>query len=298
MANLKETRIRIKGIKSTQKITKAMKMVATAKLKKIRESLVVLKEYTAEIEFLISKTLKSLSDEEVKSISTHPLVRRNTEGNAPHLIIFNTSNKGLCGAINSYNIKHLKAKVASLEARGHKILIYSIGKKGFDYCQNHYPEYLYNKSPIILEEKQGFVLDAIKDEVVGLITASNASSSSIIFSQFINTATQKTTEVSLTPIHSIKTSGEQHESEYLFDAPKMEIMLKLIPEFMLCKILLSVLENATSEQSARMIAMENASNNAGKAIKNLTLIYNRIRQANITREISEIVAGVESLKQV
>ncbi len=297
MANLKETRNRIKSIKSTQKITKAMKMVATAKLKKIRDLLASLKEYTEEIEYLISNTISRLTDEETKIFSNNPLIVHKPRGQECNLLILNTSNKGLCGGINNYNLKALKARVEEAKLRQNKIMIYAIGKKGFDYCEAHYPELLYNKSPVILEEKSGFELDKIKDEITNIISEKGISSSTIIFTKFLNTTTQKTEEMLLTPIHSSKATS-RHKIDYHFDGEKAEILSKLLPEFMLCKILLSVFENATSEQSARMIAMDNATTNAGKAIKNLTLIYNRIRQANITREISEIVAGVESLKQV
>jgi F-type H+-transporting ATPase subunit gamma len=297
MANLKETRNRIKSIKSTQKITKAMKMVATAKLKKIRDLLISLKDYTEEIEYLISNTISRLTEDEAKVFARNPLTTHKLKGEEFNLIILNTSNKGLCGSINNYNIKALKAKVEEITSRRNKLIIYAIGKKGFDYCEAHYPELLYNKSPVILEEKTGFQLEKVKDEITNIITTKGISSSSIIFTKFISTTTQKTENVLLTPIHSSKNTY-QNGLDYEFDGSKVEILSKLLPEFMLCKILLSVFENATSEQSARMVAMDNASTNAGKAIKNLTLIYNRIRQANITREISEIVAGVESLKQI
>lgn len=292
MANLKETRNRIRSIKSTQKITKAMKMVATAKLKKIRDSLVSLREYESEIEYLISTTLSRISTEEVKIIESHPLV---AEGKTPsHLIIFNTSNKGLCGGINNYNIKHLKVRILELEAKKYNIIIYTIGKKGFDYCLSHFNKYLFNKNSIILDEKNGKQIEAIKDDITNIIVNSKVSSSSIIFTKFVGTTIQNTVELPLTPIKNLRNYNSR--IDYEFDVKPVDLALLLIPEFMLCKILLATFENITSEQSARMVAMENASNNAGKAVKNLTLVYNRIRQANITKEISEIVAGAESCK--
>lgn len=298
MANLKETRVRIKSIKSTEKITKAMKMVATAKLKKIRDSLDSLKEYKKELNIMISSIISRLSETEIKKFHSNPLIlnNNNNNNNIVNLIILNTSNKGLCGGINNYNIKKLNTKVAELKNRNHDIIIYCIGKKGFDYCSSHYPKYLFNKKPIIIDEKTNFNLDTVKDEIMNIILTNKIYSSSIIFSNFVNTNTQTATEVALTPIHSIK-SGISNAEKYQLDSNAGEILTKLLPEFMLCAILFTVFENATSEQSARMIAMDNATNNAKKAIQSLTLIYNRIRQANITREISEIVAGVESLKQ-
>jgi F-type H+-transporting ATPase subunit gamma len=297
MANLKETRVRIKSIKFTEKITKAMKMVATAKLKKIRDSLDSLKEYKKELNIMISSIISRLSETELKKFHSNPLISNsNSNSNIANLIIFNTSNKGLCGGINNYNIKKLNTKVEELKNRNHNIIIYCIGKKGFDYCSSHYPQYLFNKKPTIIDEKTNFNLDMVKDEIMNIILTNKIYSSSIIFSNFINTNTQKTTEVELTPIHSIK-SSKLNSDKYQLDSNAGDILTKLLPEFMLCSILFTVFENATSEQSARMIAMDNATNNAKKAIQSLTLIYNRIRQANITREISEIVAGVESLKQ-
>jgi F-type H+-transporting ATPase subunit gamma len=295
MANLKEIRNRIKGVKSTQKITKAMKMVATAKLKKIRDNLISLREYTQEIEYLISTTLYELPEEERTVIVSHPLLSQNSMFLSTHLIIFNTSNKGLCGGINNYNIKYLKQRMTSLISRGHKVIIYAIGKKGFDYCASHFPEYLFNKEPIILEEKDGKRTEKIKEEITEMIEKKHVSSSSIIYTQFVSTATQVTKEIPLTPIHSLKQA--KSEADYEFDVPRLELLQDLIPEFMLCKILSTIFENSTSEQSARMIAMENATSNAGRAVKSLNLVYNRVRQANITREISEIVAGAESCKQ-
>ena len=274
-----------------------MKMVATAKLKKIRDLLTSLKDYTEEIEYLISNTISRLTEEEYKVFARNPLTTHKPKGQEFNLIILNTSNKGLCGSINNYNLKALKMRVEEAITRKNKVMIYAIGKKGFDYCEAHYPELLYNKSPIVLEEKTGFQLDKIKDEITNIIVEKGISSSVIIFTKFVSTTTQKTENTLLTPIHSSK-SNVQIGVDYEFDGSKVDILSRLLPEFMLCKILLSVFENATSEQSARMVAMDNATTNAGKAIKNLTLIYNRIRQANITREISEIVAGVESLKQV
>ncbi len=297
MANLKETRGRIKSIKSTEKITKAMKMVATAKLKKIRDCLTSLKEYKDEVEGLISYTLSHLPDEQAKNFQNNPLITKNkAQSQTSNLIILNTSNKGLCGGINTYNIKMLNAKVSAFKDRGHNIIIYCIGRKGFDYCKNHYPDLLYNKQPVMVDEKTDFNLEEIKTEIANIITANHISSSLIIFSNFVSTTVQKPSEVMLTPIHEVK-NKKVSDNKYEFDTAPCVLLEALIPEYMLCKLLLTVFENATSEQSARMIAMDNASGNARKAIKNLTLIYNRIRQANITREISEIVAGVESLRQ-
>lgn len=297
MANLKETRGRIKSIKSTQKITKAMKMVATAKLKKVRDLLASLREYTTEIDHLISTTLTEISEDDAKIVSSHPLLRKASNHESTHLIVFNTSNRGLCGGINNYNIKYLKQRVEMLTARGRKIAIYAIGKKGFDYCSSHYPEYLLNKAPIVVDEKIRKEVEEIKLEISNAITDGKIATSSIIYTQFVSTTSQSTKEIPLTPIHASKNT-EKVVVDYNFDTPKLELIARLIPEFMLCKILSTIFENITSEQSARMIAMENASNNAAKAVQNLTLIYNRIRQSNITREISEIVSGVESFKQV
>jgi F-type H+-transporting ATPase subunit gamma len=301
MANLKEIRGRIRSIKSTQKITKAMKMVATAKLKKTRDSLLSLRDYTHEIEYLITAALIRLKDEDLNEFNLFPLIAKSESENRSHLIILNTTNKGLCGGINNYNFKHLKHRVAELEGRNHRVIIYAIGKKGFDYCINHFPSLLWNKSPIILNETSEDRADKVKNEIASIIEKNKVATSSIIYTKFVNTASQTTKEVSLTPIRTYSTKRkamDNHQIDYLFDVSYLEMIKRLIPEFMLCEILSAMFENSTSEHAARMIAMENATNNAGKAIKNLTLTYNRIRQANITREISEIVSGVESLKQV
>lgn len=297
MPNLKEIRGRIKGIKSTQKITKAMKMVATAKLKKMRDALLALKDYTLELENIISNTVCHLAENEIESLRSNPFVAKNPATN-PHLIIFNTSNKGLCGGINNYNIKKLKESIANLEAKNRAIIIYTIGKKGYDYCKAHFEKYLHNQSPVMIEFKNAINIDFITKELTALIQEKAISSSEVVFTEFVNTTTQNTNSFILTPLHGIKKESKQAFGKYEFNDDKIEILKRLIPEFVSTKILTSIFENATSEQAARMVAMENATNNTTKAIKTLTLVYNRIRQAGITREISEIVSGVESVKQV
>ena len=297
MPNLKEIRGRIRGIKSTQKITKAMKMVATAKLKRMRDALLALKDYSNELEIIISNLLFGLSEEEVERLHANPFMRKNPPSN-PHLIIFNTSNKGLCGGINNYNIKKLKEEVLSLEAKGRSILIYTIGKKGYDYCKTAFPQYLHNTAPVMIEFRDGMNIDFITKEIADLVSEKGIANSEVIFTEFVNTAMQTTNSFILTPLHGIKKDSKHGFNKYELNDDKFEILTRLIPEFVSTKILMSIFENATSEQAARMIAMENASNNTTKAIKTLTLLYNRIRQAAITREISEIVSGVESLKQV
>ncbi len=296
MPSLKEVRNRISSVKSTQQITRAMKMVAAAKLRRAQDKIIQMRPYTEMLTSILKNLSASTADDDIQSAYT--------EERAPEkiLIIAITSDRGLCGAFNSNIIKgsiaHAEANYPTQLANG-QVHFLTLGKKGFEALQKRgytvkgeYMEIFQNLSFEKVKEAGDFVLKSFADEVYDRVD--------LVYNEFKNVATQIVRKRPFLPI----VDSEEEESQetktsnvdYLLEPSREEIIQELIPKTLKIQLYRAILESNASEHGARMTAMDSATDNAEELLKQLKLTYNRSRQAAITKEILEIVGGAEALK--
>lgn len=296
MPNLKEVRNRITSVQSTQQITKAMKMVAAAKLRRAQDRTIQMRPYAAKLSNLLGNVM-SATDESVSSVYAE---ERSVER---ILIVVVTSDRGLCGGFNANIAKATTAliekKYASQYQNGNLTLL-CIGKKGYDYFRRR--DYNIEKKYVELFSSLGFEQARKASEfIMDEFAKKSYDTVEMIYNEFKNVATQIVqTEVFL-PL-SDATFEQQDKtdvngSDYIFEPDKIKIIAELLPKVLKVQFYRSLLESNAAEQGARMTAMDKATENAGELLKNLKLVYNRSRQAAITNEILEIVGGAEALAQ-
>ena len=290
MPSLDDLKKRITSVKSTQKITKAMKMVATAKLRKAQENAEKGRPYSERMNNIILNLSKGISD---KQNSSKLLV--GTGKNEIHLCIVLTADRGLCGGFNTNIIKKSKSYFDKISKEGKTLKIITVGMKGYDQLKRNYKDNIIEKISF-KESKNVNYFDA---EKVGKIILEKFEKEefdicSIFYNKFKNVMTQIPQQQQIIPLQSeIKedTSNEQFEDSYEFEPDEDEILSKNIST----QIFKAMLENSASEQGSRMTAMDNATRNAGELVDKLSIEYNRSRQAAITKELIEIISGAESL---
>lgn len=291
MANLKELKIRINSVKSTQKITSAMKVVSAAKLKKAKEASDSSLPYANKL----SEILSSLAASAEKDSASKLLVGNGK--NKTHLIIVLSSDRGLCGAFNAHLVKKIKQKISVLQSQNKLVKIVCIGRKGYELLKYDYQDLVIDKIFDITKQKKIPYSKAqeFSENIIKLFEDEEFDSCSLFFNKFITAISQEVTEKQLIPLDVEAGSASQTNSLYEYEPSKKEILNELLPKNIAFQIYSSLLENSASEHGARMSAMDNASRNAGDMIKKLTLVYNRTRQAAITTELIEIIAGAEAV---
>ena len=290
MANLKDLKTRINSVKSTQKITSAMKMVAAAKLRRAQEVAEAGRPYSSRMQQVIS----GLAANANKSNAPELLVGR--EDVKTHLLIVVSADKGLCGGFNGSIARQTRQEINRLENEGKSVLVYMVGKKAADNLGRE----ILNKTFERIENLQGSNVDYNKVEDVAekilLGFADNQFDQvSIIYNQFVNAITQN---VVVAPLIPANVFGEQENESlvvYDYEPEQNELLELLLPRNITTQIFSALLESSAAELAARMTAMDNATRNAGDMIDSLTLVYNRTRQANITKELIEIISGAEAL---
>ena len=295
MANLKEIRTRIGSVKSTRKITNAMKMVAASKLKRAQDAVINLRPYESKLHEILVSLVKSLENEEIAS----NYLRNGKEDKV--LLVVITSNKGLCGAFNSNIIKKAVELGQSKYAEQYKngnLSYFTIGKKGTDFFQSKgYPVYGYNND--ILEDISFKNAFPVIRQVMDSFLNKEFDKIEIIYNKFKNAAVQLLTVDQFLPVdpnmENIEESTEQYN--YIFEPSKELIIQELIPNSLRTQFYEALLESLAAEHGARMTAMHKATDNATDMIKDLQLTYNKARQASITNEILEVVSGAEALKE-
>jgi F-type H+-transporting ATPase subunit gamma len=293
MANLKAIRIRITSVKSTRQITSAMKMVSAAKLRKAQDKIVRLRPYANKLYEILVGLSQSLSDSEVDNIYGRI--------SAPDkvLIIVITSNRGLCGAFNTNVIKEARRIIAEKYndqySKGNLMLL-PIGKKGFDY---------FRKQPVkLLPEKNNLLNDLTFDnvavvagQVMASFTAGEFDRVELVYNQFKNAAVQNLTCEPFLPVEAVAAGKVKTVPvDYLYEPSQEEIVKELIPKSLKIQFYKAVLDSFVAEHGARMTAMHKATDNATGMIRDLTLLYNKARQASITNQILEVVSGAEALR--
>ena len=290
MANLKDLKTRINSVKSTQKITSAMKMVAAAKLRRAQEVAEAGRPYSSRMQQVIS----GLAANANKSNAPELLVGR--EDVKTHLLIVVSADKGLCGGFNGSIARQTRQEINRLENEGKSVLVYMVGKKAADNLGRE----ILNKTYERIENLQGSNVDynkvkGVAEKILSGFADNQFDQVSIIYNQFVNAITQNVVVAPLIPANVV---GEQENESlvvYDYEPEQNELLELLLPRNITTQIFSALLESSAAELAARMTAMDNATRNAGDMIDSLTLVYNRTRQANITKELIEIISGAEAL---
>jgi F-type H+-transporting ATPase subunit gamma len=297
MPNLKDLRNRIDSVKSTQKITSAMKMVAAAKLRRAQESVEAARPYALRMERMLGSLAGSLGGAEGA-----PKLLAGTGEDQTHLLVAFTANRGLCGGFNGSIVRRVREMTHTLKGQGKTVKILCVGRKGHD---------------VLKREFSGDIVDSIEDigrrhveyhEAIGvanriteLFEAGEFDVCTIVFNRFQSAMTQIVTPQQLIPFVPAEEDETEAEADngpqpvYIFEPEEEDILKSLLPRNLGVQIFQSLLESSASEHGSRMTAMDSATRNAGDMIDNLTLTYNRTRQAFITKELIEIISGAEAL---
>ncbi|MBD1173382.1 F0F1 ATP synthase subunit gamma [Pelagibacterales bacterium SAG-MED03] len=291
MASLDDLKKRIASVKSTQKITKAMKMVAAAKLRRAQESAEKGRPYSEKMNNIILNLSSGISDKE-----NAPKLLSGSGNDKVHLCVVMTSDRGLCGGFNSNIIKKAKTYFAKLAEDGKELKIITVGSKGNDQLKRAYGDKIITNISF-KESKHANYFDAEKvgKMVIEKFGAEEFDVCTIFYNKFKNVITQIPQAQQIIPLNVENLEEDKSEDSYEFEPDEDEILSNLLPKNISTQIFKAMLENSASEQGSRMSAMDNATRNAGEMVDKLTIEYNRSRQAAITKELIEIISGAESL---
>ncbi len=291
MASLDDLKKRITSVKSTQKITKAMKMVAAAKLKRAQESAERGRPYSEKMNNIILNLSFGISDKE-----NAPKLLSGTGKDQIHLCVILTSDRGLCGGFNANIIKKAKSYFSKLIEEGKELKIITVGSKGNDQLKRVYGnKIIENISFKNSKNVNYFDAEKVSKIIINRFENGDFDICTIFYNQFKNVITQIPQAQQIIPLNTTNNDQENHENSYEFEPDEDEILNNLLPKNISTQIFKAMLENSASEQGARMSAMDNATRNAGEMVDKLTIEYNRSRQAAITKELIEIISGAESL---
>jgi F-type H+-transporting ATPase subunit gamma len=288
MASLKDMRVRIAATKATQKITKAMQMVAASKLRRAQAAAEAARPYAERM----GKVLGSIAAA-VKGSDAAPKLLAGTGSDNVHLLVVCTAERGLCGPFNSSIVRLARERANSLEGQGKEVKILCVGRKGFDQLRRQFAKQIVETIELRGVKQLGFEhADMIAKKVIALFDAGSFDVATLFFSRFKSVIAQVPTAQQIIPPVFEKT---ETAASYEYEPEEEEILADLLPRNLSVQIFRALLENAASEQGARMSAMDNATRNAGEMIRKQTLTYNRTRQAMITKELIEIISGAEAL---
>jgi len=291
MASLDDLRKRIVSVKSTQKITKAMKMVAAAKLRKAQESAERGRPYSEKMQNIILNLTESISDP-----LNAPKLLVGTGKEQIHLCVVMTSDRGLCGGFNTNICRLAKKYFLEVLKEGKTLKIITIGSKGHDQLKREYNKYIINKLSFKDKKKITFNdADEVGKIIINLFHKNEFDKCVLFYNNFKNVITQIPQAQQIIPAEKKFFSRSNDEVFYEFEPDEDEILEDLIPKNISTQVFKAFLENSASEQGSRMTAMDSATRNAGDLVKSLTIVYNRSRQAAITKELIEIISGAESL---
>ncbi|MCH2239299.1 MAG: F0F1 ATP synthase subunit gamma [Sphingomonadales bacterium RIFCSPHIGHO2_01_FULL_65_20] len=291
MASLKELKGRIASVKSTQKITKAKQMVASAKLRKAQAAAEAARPYSERLERVMASLASKISISD-----SSPKLLAGTGKDQVHLLIVTSSDRGLCGAFNSNIVKAAKLKARELEAAGKTVLFYLVGRKGRGMIIRDYPKQIVRYFDTTNLKNQGFAeAQAISAELIAMYEKGEFDVAHLFYSKFRSALLQEPVGRQIIPVAIPAGSAVASEAAVEYEPDEEEILAELLPRNVTTQIFGALLENAASEQGASMTAMDNATRNAGDLINRLTIEYNRSRQAAITTELVEIISGAEAL---
>ncbi|MEX0954691.1 MAG: F0F1 ATP synthase subunit gamma [Rhizobiaceae bacterium] len=290
MASLKDLRNRIASVKATQKITKAMQMVAAAKLRRAQEAAEAARPYSERMEAVLANIAQAVSGG-----GEAPSLMTGTGKDDVHLLVVATADRGLCGGFNSQIVRLAREHIRRLQAGGKTVKIFTVGRKGNDMLRRDFGKLIIERTELKEVKQVGFAnADEIGKKIIALFEDGQFDVCTLFYSKFKSVISQIPTAQSLIPA----ATGEAEESDgaiYDYEPSAEEILGDLVPRNIAVQIFKALLENAAGEMGAKMSAMDNATRNAGEMIDKLTITYNRQRQAQITKELIEIISGAEAL---
>ena len=299
MPSLKDLRNRIGSVKSTQKITSAMKMVAASKLRRAQEQAEAGRPYAERME----KVLGSLAGA-VASTGSGPRLMTGTGADDVHMLVVVTSDRGLCGGFNGTITREARRRIRELRENGKTVKLFCVGRKGQDNLRRDFADLIVEGITDVGKPRLGFAdANTIGTRLIDMFDAGEFDVCTVIYNRFESAISQIVTAQQLVPL-AVASSDDQDEdvtatvaggAVYEFEPDEEAILASLLPRNLCVQMYRALLESAASEQGARMTAMDNATRNAGEMIDDLTLVYNRSRQAAITKELIEIISGAEAL---
>ncbi|MBI1366154.1 MAG: F0F1 ATP synthase subunit gamma [Alphaproteobacteria bacterium] len=293
MPSLKALKNRIASVKSTQKITKAKQMVAAAKLRRAEERASEARPYTERMEAVLANLAA-----DAKDMPGAPGLLRGTGKDETHLLVVATADKGLCGAFNSSIVRLAREHIARLQREGKRVKIITVGRKGNDQLKRLYGEEIVWKTDFTQIRQIGFhEAHAIAQKVLAMFDAGDFDVATLFFGKFKSVVSQIPTAQQIIPAVAPEGAAppDLKGAVYDYEPDEAGILKALLPRYVAVQIFRALLENVASEQAASMTAMDNATRNAGEMIDKLSLQYNRARQAQITKELIEIISGAEAL---
>ncbi|MGJ8595769.1 F0F1 ATP synthase subunit gamma [Sulfitobacter sp.] len=291
MPNLKDLKNRIASVKNTRKITKAMQMVAAAKLRRAQEAAEMSRPYTERFNAVMASLAASVGGSD-----SAPKLLSGTGKEDVHLLLVMTSEKGLCGGFNSNIAKKARAHAQELIAAGKEVKILTVGKKGRDQLKRDLGKYFVGHVDLTEVKRIGYVdAQGIAKDILGRFDEGEFDVATLFYAEFVNVVTQIPTALQIIPAKFEATTGDAPDTLFDYEPSEEAILADLLPRGVATAIFSALLENGASEQGARMSAMDNATRNAGDMIDDLTIVYNRSRQAVITNELIEIISGAEAL---
>lgn len=293
MASLKELKNRITSVKSTQKITKAKQMVAAAKLRRAEERATEARPYTERMEAVLANLSSG-----AKGNPNAPKLLSGTGKDETHLLIVATADKGLCGGFNSSIARLAREHITKLQGEGKTVKIVTVGRKGEEQLKRLYGNLIVWKTNFTEIKQIGFAqAHEIAEHVLGMFGEGEFDVATLFYGKFKNVVTQEPTAQQIIPAEAPDgvEAPDLKGAVYEYEPDEQEILRALLPRYVAVQVFRALLENVASEQAASMTAMDNATRNAGEMIDKLNLQYNRARQAQITTELIEIIAGAEAL---
>ena len=293
MPSLKALRTRINSVKSTQKITSAMKMVAASKLRRAQQQAEAARPYAVRMARMLNALAASVAE-----MPNAPAMLAGTGKDQTHLLIPVTADRGLAGAFNSSIGRATRTLARTLEAQGKTVKILAVGRKGRDYLRRELGSRIIGDISYAGKRRVEYAdAQELGERITAMLHNGEFDVATLIYNRFQSVISQVVTEQQLIPVPVVQRAGETDESAALpeFEPDEETILQRLLPQALAVQTYTALLESAAGEHGARMTAMDNATRNAGDMIKRLTLNYNRARQANITRELIEIISGAEAL---
>ena len=294
MPSLKDLRARINSVKSTRKITSAMKMVAASKLRRAQSQAEAARPYAERMERMLGALAAS-----VAGSPTAPRMLAGTGGDQVHLLVAMTADRGLAGAFNSNIGRATRNLARRLEREGKTVKIITVGRKGRDYLRREFPDQIVDQISFAGKRRVEFGdIAELAQKITQMLMAGEFDICTVIYNRFVSVIAQVPTEMQIIPTPppaEQPDQGEGAQAVYEFEPDEETILARLLPQNLAVQLYRALLESAAGEQGARMTAMDNATRNAGDMIDRLTMNYNRTRQANITRELIEIISGAEAL---
>ncbi|WHA41485.1 F0F1 ATP synthase subunit gamma [Agrobacterium larrymoorei] len=292
MPSLKDLKNRIASVKATQKITKAMKMVAAAKLRRAQEAAEAARPYSQRMGAVLANIAQAVEAD------VAPVLMTGTGKDDVHLLVVCTAERGLCGGFNSQISRFARERARKLIAEGKTVKIMTVGKKGYDSLRREFSDKIIERIELRDVKRVGFEnADNIAKKIIARFNAGEFDVCTLIYSEFKSVISQVPTGLQLIPAAAPAVEAEQSATTaiYEYEPDAASILEDLIPRNISVQVFRALLENVAGEMGAKMSAMDNATRNAGEMIHKLTLSYNRQRQAQITKELIEIISGAEAL---